>query len=368
MLRHVDHAFGMREPYAVGIEEELLLVDARTLELSHASSEILARVTPGDGALMHDTYEAVVEAASPVCPDAVSATRTLAGMRAALRSAGALTIGAGIHPDGAFGDVVHVDSPRYLELAGHMRGLFGRTPTCALHLHVGMPDPETAIRACTRMRAFLPLLQALAAHSPFWHGTDSGFASARANLFRGLPHAGIPRAFSGWDEYLATVDAVVAAGDARDYTFLWWDIRPHPRLGTLEIRIMDAQSRLDSVAGLCALAHGLAVHCAHEVPAETLPPTEALAESSFRAARDGLAATLWWDGAMRPVPEIARRALTLAVPHARDTGTEAALEEIERILAEGNGADRMRAAHRRGGMRAVLEHLAAEAAAPYGAA
>lgn len=356
----------MREPYAVGVEEELLLVDARTLALAHVSSEVLARIPPGAGALMHDTYEAVVETASPVCPDAVSATATLAEMRAALRASGATAIGTGIHPDGAFGDVVHVPTARYRELAESMRGLFSRTPTCALHLHVGMPDPETAILACTRMRVFLPLLQALAAHSPFWHGTDSGFQSARANLFRGLPHAGIPRAFSGWEEYVETVAAVTAAGDARDYTFLWWDIRPHPRLGTLEIRVMDAQSRLDSVAGLGALAHALAVLCAHEAPPGELPPTEALTESSFRAARDGVAATLWWDGALRPVPEIARRAIALAEPYARGRGAETALGEINRILAEGNGADRMRAAHDRGGMRAVLEHLAAEAAAPYG--
>jgi glutamate---cysteine ligase / carboxylate-amine ligase len=157
---------------------------------------------------------------------------------------------------------------------------------------------------------------------------------------------------------------VVAAGDAPDYTFLWWDIRPHPHLGTVEVRAMDAQSRLDSVTALSALVHALAAACADG--AEEVPlPAEALGESSFRAGRDGLDATLWWRGTLRPVREIAADALAVATPYARDLGGEDALEGIERILREGGGAQRMRAAHDAGGMQAVLALLAAEAGAPY---
>ena len=140
--------------------------------------------------------------------------------------------------------------------------LLERTPTCALHIHVGMPDAATAIAVCNRLRAHLPLLQALAAHSPYWHGRDAGFATARAQLFRGFPRAVIPRAFTDWDDYVAAAEAWIAAGDLPDYTFLWWDIRPHPRLGTVEVRAMDAQSRLASVAGIAALVHALAAACA----------------------------------------------------------------------------------------------------------
>ena len=161
-----------------------------------------------------------------------------------------------------------------------------------------MPDPETAIAVFNRLRGHLPLLQALAAHSPFWHGHDSGFATARAQLFRGFPRAVIPRAFAGWDDYCEAVALWCAAGSLPDYTYLWWDIRPNPNLGTVEVRAMDAQSRLTSVAGLAELVHALAAACADGHGA--VESAEALNESSFRAGRDGLEATIWWRGSAAP--------------------------------------------------------------------
>jgi carboxylate-amine ligase len=260
---------------------------------------------------------------------------------------------------------VHVDEPRYHRIVEQLQGLIGRTPTCALHVHVGMPDAQTAIRVFNGLREQLPLLQALAANSPFWHGRDSGLATSRAQLFRGYPRAEIPRAFDSYDDYAETAESVVLAGDLPDYTFLWWDIRPHPRLGTVEVRAMDSQSALWSAAGLAALAHGLARAEAHE-PRRTWLSREVLMEASFTAARDGLSARLPMDGALRPVPEVARAALERARPHAAELGSGDALQGIERILADGNGADRQRAAHARGGMPALLDLLVAEAEAPYG--
>jgi carboxylate-amine ligase len=356
----MDHAFGSRAPFQLGLEEELFLVSPGTLELAHVSTTVLPRVKTGAGVVMHDTYEALVETASPVCPGAADAGRNLQAMRSALRDAGATLLGSGLHPTGGFGDVVHVPQDRYRAIAESMRGLVARTPTAAIHAHIGMPDPETAIRATNRMRAFLPLLQALAAHSPYWHGRDSGFATARAQLFRGYPRALIPPPFDGWEHYVEYVEEWVTAGDLPDYTFLWWDVRPHPKLGTLEVRAMDAQSRLESVVGLGALVHGLALACADG--AEMLPVTSgALTESSFRAGRDGLAARLYWRGTLRPVAEVAADALALARAHLDD---DSPLEEVERILRDGNGADRMRAAHAIGGFRATLSLLARETAGP----
>jgi carboxylate-amine ligase len=355
----MEHAFGSREPFQLGLEEELFLVREGTLELAHVSTIVLPRVQTTAGVVMHDTYEALVETASPVCAGAAEAGGHLQAMRSALRAAGATLLGAGLHPAGGFGDVVHVPQARYRRIAESMRGLVERTPTAAIHAHIGMPDPETAIRATNRMRSFLPVLQALAAHSPFWHGRDSGFATARAQLFRGYPRALIPPAFDDWQHYVEYVSEWVAAGDLPDYTFLWWDVRPHPRLGTLEVRAMDGQSRLESVIGLGALAHGLAVACAEG--ADTPPVSSgALTESSFRAGRDGLTARLYWQGALRPAAEVAAEALALARAHLDDVRP---LEEVERILREGNGADRMRAAHSAGGLRETLALLARETAA-----
>ncbi|HVL97659.1 MAG TPA: YbdK family carboxylate-amine ligase [Solirubrobacteraceae bacterium] len=358
----MEHAFGRGGPFALGVEEELLLVNPATHELAHIASQLLPRATPPSGELKFDVYEALLETATPVVGNALEGARHLDGLRAALRAAGATLMGCGIHPAGAFADVRHVAEPRYRAIVDSMRGLITRTPTCAVHVHVAMPDAGTAVLALNRMREHLPLLQALAAHSPWWYGHDSGFATARAQMYRAYPRAIVPRAFAGWDEYAEVVAAAVAAADVADYTFLWWDLRLHPRLGTLELRAMDGQARLASVCGLSALVHALAVRAAHEGD-DARTPWEALSESSFRAGRDGLDATVYTAGARRPVRELAAEALAAARPYARDVGAEAALEEVERILREGNGADRMRAAHARGGMPAVLSHLVAETAA-----
>src|SRR3954451_881929 len=296
----MEHSFGHEAPYRLGMEEELFLVEPDSRGLAHEASELLPRIRPAVGSVIHDTYEALVETTSPIVDAAPAGARSLADLRDALRDAGATLLGAGLHPAAEFADVVHVPAERYVAIAEAMRGLLERTPTAAIHVHVGMPDPETAIAACNRVRAFLPVLQGLAAHSPYWHGVDSGFATARAQLFRGYPRAVIPRAYAGWEDYVASVEAWVAAGEMPDYTFLWWDVRPHPNLGTLELRAMDAQSRLRSVAGLAALAHALTVACARGEAAGALPPGEAILESSFRAGRDGLGARVWWDGGLRP--------------------------------------------------------------------
>jgi glutamate---cysteine ligase / carboxylate-amine ligase len=365
-------AFG--RAFALGVEEELLVVDAATLALKHGSAEVLGAldVPAGAGSAHPDTYAALVELASPVARTPEDGVRAVAALRARAFAAGAAApsgpsalIGAGIHPDGAWGDVVHVDEPRYDEIHAQLRGLLRRTPTCALHVHVGMPDAETAIHVYNGLREWLPLLQALAASSPFWHGVDSGLATSRAQLFRGYPRSEIPRAFASFEDFEESVASVVAAGDAPDYTFLWWDIRPHPNLGTVEVRAMDAQSSLDTVLGLVALVHGLALDAADAPPrpAGGWSPREALMESSFRAARDGLNATLFHNNAKRPVREIAQDAIARATAAGGDTS---ALSEITRLLQTGNGADRQRAAYASGGMPALLKHLATETAAnPY---
>jgi carboxylate-amine ligase len=355
-LAAVDHRFGSA-PLAIGVEEELLLVEgAPPHNLDHRAGDLVARVGSPD--VKPDVYEAMVEGASPVCATAADAAGELGRLREAMREAGATLAGAGLHPTAAFGEAEHVRRPRYDQIHDSMRGLLERTPTCALHVHVGMPDAEIAIAAFNRLRGHLPLLQALAAHSPFWHGRDSGFATARAQLFRGFPRAVIPRAFAGWDDYCETVAAWLAAGALPDYTYLWWDIRPHPQLGTVELRAMDAQSSVASVAGLAELVHALATACADGHGA--VESAEALSESSFRAGRDGLEATIWWAEALRPLREVAAETLALARPYARGEG----LEEVERILRDGNGADRMRRRHATGGMRAVMVDLVDSSARP----
>jgi carboxylate-amine ligase len=362
----VSHTFNPRDSsFTVGIEEELLLVEPEGHTLSHTSSAVLARMGLDERAARHDIYEAQIELSSPPCTGAREAAVALDRLRSALREAGAAAIGAGIHPAGGFGDVRLVQAPRYEREAEYLQGLLDRTPDCALHVHVGLPDGETAIRACNGLREWVPLLEALAGNSPFWHGRDSGFASARRVLRRGFPRVEIPPPFRDWSHYEEVVGTAMEAGELEDYTFVWWEVRLHPKLGTVELRAMDSQSSLSRVAALAALVQGLVRHLA-EAPPRQPASREALGESSYRAGRYGLDARVHHADRLRPLREVAAEALRLARSHARELGSDAALEEVERILREGNGADRQRTDHREGGMARVLESLAEETAQPYG--
>jgi glutamate---cysteine ligase / carboxylate-amine ligase len=359
----MDHAFGSSEPFTLGIEEELLLVDAETGRLAPVAVEVLAAMEESDRAASHEVYAASIELRSAPQPGAEDAGREIARLRAAAGAAGATLIGAGLHPAGEMGDVQLVDSERYRLVARLMRGLMRRTPECALHIHVGMPDTDTAMRVFNGIRSHLPLLVALAANSPMWFGQDSGLASARFPFVRAYPRRGVPRAFTDFDDYASTIAAVSAAGELSDYTYVWWDVRLHPRLGTIELRELDTQSRIVDATALAALVQALAWYEA-EHPRRP-EPAEAIGESSFRASRDGIEATLLHDGELRPVREIAQRTLELVAPCARELGGEAALGPVERMLAEGGGAGRQRAALRDGGMEAVLAQLVDETAQPY---
>jgi glutamate---cysteine ligase / carboxylate-amine ligase len=356
----MEHAFGTSEPFTLGIEEELLLVDPETRRLAPVATEVLAAMDTHDRAASHEVYAASIELRSLPRPDAEAAASEVAALRAAARDAGATLIGAGVHPAGDLGDVPLVDQERYRLVGGSMRGLVRRTPECALHLHVGMPDAETAIRVFNAMRSYLPMLVALSANSPMWFGQDSGLASARFALVRSYPRRVVPRAFEDLGDYARAIAAVTQAGGLSDYTYVWWDVRLHPRLGTIEFRELDAQSRIGDAEAIAAFVQALTRHLAeHPLDEE---PSEAIAESSFRASRDGVEATLLQDGELRPVRDLVRRTLEEVSPAARELGGERALGGIERLLGEGGGAGRQRAALARGGVEAVLEQLVRETA------
>ena len=355
----MKHAFGQRPDFTLGVEEELLLVDASTHALAHDSAGVIDTLGADPAAVRHDIYEAQIELSSPVAQGAAEAVEELARLRAAVIGAGGTPMGAGIHPAAEFGDVRIVQQPRYSDQRDYLGGVVDRTPDCALHVHVGMPDPDTAIRACNGLREHLPLLHALAANSPYWHGVDAHLASARFVLRRGFPRVEVPRAFRDFDDFEHAIQPLLAAGDLPDYTYVWWDVRPHPNLGTVEVRVMDAQSTLERVAGLASLIHGLAIHEAQGQPRDWLE-RDPIEESVFWATSHGLNARLLSDGRLRPVPEVARAAVELARPHLLDLGAEAPLDQIDRILAEGGGADLQRRAFANGGIQAVLQRLVAE--------
>ncbi|HET8822330.1 MAG TPA: YbdK family carboxylate-amine ligase [Thermoleophilaceae bacterium] len=357
------HRFGEGEPFSVGLEEELVLVDAETLQLAHVADKLLARVQLPRDRIDHEAFLAEVEVRSEPVGSVGEAVAQLAEGRAdAARagaelaeaefgSAGATIMSAGLHPDARLFDVELVQSERYERVERQMQGLIKRTPECALHVHVGLPDTEAAVNAMNGLREWLPLLHGLGANSPFWFGADSGMASSRAAVIRAYPGRGIPPVMREWEQYLACLDAVRAGGGPTDHTMVWWDARPQARLGTVELREVDAQTDLTSAASIAALARAI-VRRAVEQPIENPAPEQALHWSSFRAARDGLDADIYCDGSPRPLREAARK----LVGRLDDADPE--LEGIERIVREGNGADRQRAAHRDGGMPGLLRYLA----------
>jgi glutamate---cysteine ligase / carboxylate-amine ligase len=345
------HRFGTGEPFSVGLEEELLLVDADTLALAHVADRVLAGTGLPSERVDHEAFLAELEVRSEPSGSVGEAIGQLAEGRAAAHAAGATLMAAGLHPDARLFDVELVQSERYERVERQMRGLIKRTPECALHVHVGLPDPDAAVAAMNGLRELLPMLHGLGANSPFWFGADSGMASSRAAVIRAYPGRGIPPFLDSWDQYLACLDAVRSGGGPTDHTMVWWDARPQPRLGTVELREVDVQTDLDSAGAIAALARAIVRRAVDEPPGERAPE-QALHWSSFRAARDGLDAEIYFDGALRALREVAASVL------ARLEGADPELEDIERILREGNGADRQRAAHEQGGMPGLLRYLA----------
>jgi glutamate---cysteine ligase / carboxylate-amine ligase len=352
-----SHRFGQSEPFTVGLEEELLLVDRDTLALAHVADQVLERIELPRDRVDHEAFLAELEVRSePAGSVREAVAQVLEGRRAALDS-GATIMSAGLHPNAALFDVELVQSERYERVERQMRGLIKRTPECALHVHIGVPDPQGAVAAMNGLREALPLLHGLGANSPFWFGSDSGMASSRAAVIRAYPGRGIPPVLRSWDDYLEALQAVRVGGGPTDHTMVWWDARPQPRLGTVELREVDAQTSLDAAGAIAALARAL-VRRAVESPPREPAPEQALHWSSFRAARDGLDAEIYHGG--RPVPLRVAAGLVLAGLGREDPE----LELVEWIVREGNGADRQRAMHERGGMPGLLRYLAEATAWP----
>jgi carboxylate-amine ligase len=351
-----EHEFGSSPPLTIGVEEELLLVDGGCGLVASAQSVLDAIEPERSGSVSTEIFATQLEMKTGVCLDAEQATRELVAVRGAVAATGARLIGSGVYP-GESGEPALVEKARYETVKKDLAGILS-TPPCALHVHVGMPDPETAVAVANAMRHHLPLLAALTANSPFRDGADTGLASARAAAVRSYPRFELPRAFRDYEDFLRVADQLIVAAGAPDYTYIWWDVRPHPNLGTVEVRGMDVQPRPGQNAAIAALIQALA---AKEIDRPGAPglTREAIEESYFQAERYGLESRLMVDDSTAaPAPEVARATLAEARPYAEQLGGAAALEEIERIVAEGNGADQQRRVHGESGMEGLLADLA----------
>ena len=326
-----------------------MLLEPSDWSLAQASDEVLAALSDELAAHMSpETHAAVVELATGIHSDVGGVVAELAWLRNRLADElGAIGLSAavaGTHPLTVREETEVSGAARYRMLNESLRVLARREPTMALHVHVGVPAPEDAIRALNGLRRIAPVLLALSANSPFWQGRDSGFASARTVIFQAFPRTGLPRFFAGYGDYVETVDALIAPGAIPDPSFLWWDVRLQPALGTVEVRVMDAQSTVGEVAPLVALIQSLARLELEGGCSSVVPGAEVLAENRFLAARDGMDARLIDTAARRliPVRELLDSLLADCRPHALALGCADALERMREIAAA-TGADRQRA-------------------------
>src|SRR5215212_5467332 len=237
--------------YTIGIEEELMIVDADTLALANAIEQLLEEAE--EGKVKPELMESVCEIATDPCRDVDQAGEELVALRrhvCELADPKGLAIGsAGTHPFARWEDQRIVARPRYRDLIETLRFVARQELIFGMHVHVGLDDPDKAIHVANGMRVHLPVLLALSANSPFWQGTDTGLQSARTPIFRAFPRVGVPPAYKDWDDFDARIGFMVDSGVMEDYTYLWYDVRPHPNFGTVEIRVMDSQTRIEHSLG-----------------------------------------------------------------------------------------------------------------------
>ena len=351
------HRFGASPPLSLGVEEELLLVDERHALVS-ASDAVLEQIPDAfSERVSSEIFTEQIELKTGVCHDVDQVLTELRDARRAIRQTGVGLLGSGLHPSAVEGESRLVDKQRY-EVVRKDLGDLLRTPPCGLHVHIGIPDPDVAVRIANAFRLYLPALQAISANSPFRDGVDSGHASARTSVVRTYPRFQVPRQFRDYADFCRVADQLISAAGVDDYTYIWWDVRPHPQLGTVEVRAVDVQADALTSTAIAALIQAIA---AKELEQPSAPGLyrESLEESYFQAASHGLDAEILLDDEIpRPAREVVRKVLVAVRPCARELGSEGALEEIERILSEGNGADEQRRVHRERGMDGLLDHLA----------
>lgn len=358
--------------YTLGVEEELMIVGGDRLELVPAGPRVLEALPPVlRERVSPETHAASIEIQTGIRPTVAGAVEELAALRRDLaRELEVLGLGAasaGTHPLALGLDTQVSPDERHQHIYEDLGALARREPTFALHVHVGLPDPEAAVRAHDHLRTQVPLLIALAANSPFWRGGDSGLSSARTFVFGAFPRTGMPRAFGSYGAYVEAVEALLAARAIPEPTFIWWDLRLQPKLGTLEVRVMDAQARVHDNAPLIALLQCLARTAAEgEDPPAAPPLPEILDENHFIAARDGADAALI-EGRLRvPVAEVLAATIERCRPHARALGCEAELEAAASLTLDNGAARQRRAAAERGvsGVAAALVEEYVPRAAP----
>jgi glutamate---cysteine ligase / carboxylate-amine ligase len=355
-------------PWTVGVEEEVMLLDPTDWSLASQADAVIAKLTGElEAHTSTETHGSALELRTDPHENVAEGLSQLEGLRSELaRELATLDLKAavaGLHPFTQWQSTKISEGDRYRFLYGSMRELARREPTFALHVHVAVPDSESAMLAANRLRSHLPLLLALSANSPFWQGRETGLASARTPLFQAFPRVGIPRAFADYEDYVSTIDLLLRCQAFPEPTFLWWDVRLQPRFGTIEVRIMDAQTTVSDSVALTALVQCLvrleATEGSGADPAIDLP--EVIAENRFLAARDGVEASLIdaRSGQRAQVPDVLESMLGMCMAHAEDLGCAEELQWTRNLAAIPRPTRQLDLAHGPDKLLGLVEALAA---------
>jgi carboxylate-amine ligase len=349
----LEHKFGQGDPYTLGVEEEYMLLDPETWDLVQHIDSVLAAVVEGEHSdrLHAELMQSVLEVTTPVCHTAGDVHRHLAELRGYVagvaRDQGCRFGSAGTHPFSLFERQRITARDRYRQLVDQLQYIARRELIFGMHMHVAVDDPEKVIQVMNGLLLHLPQMLALSSSSPFWRGEPTGLSSSRQMVFAAFPRSGPPPRFKDYADYAEVVGQLERTGCIADYTHIWWDIRPHPRLGTIEMRVCDAVTRLEDVVAIAAFFQAIVkMYCEqYEAGKEVAGWHRMLTtENKWLAARYGLEAPIMDLSTGRrnrvPVAQLIRRTLRDVEPHARELGSERELEGIRDILSRGNGADR----------------------------
>src|SRR4051794_13063947 len=296
-----------------------MLVDPTTGQLTSGATEILGDITP-DGLAehpkaKHELLESTIEIITGICTTVAEAkadlAETLAEVTAAAEKRGLGVVCSGTHPFTDWKTQEISDNPRYHALVENMQWLARRLQIFGVHVHVGVRARDKVIPIVNALMGYIPHLLALSASSPYWIGTDTGLASARSKVFEGLPTAGLPYQLGGWDQFESYMETLITTHTIETIREVWWDIRPHPGFGTVELRIFDGLPTLAEVGMVAALGQCLVQQFDTQLDrGYTLPSPKGwvVRENKWRAARYGLEADIIVDANGRTMP--ARAALT----------------------------------------------------------
>jgi glutamate---cysteine ligase / carboxylate-amine ligase len=359
----------------LGVEWELQLIDAHTRALRQEAREVLAalpELTAGNGTpkLRHELMQSTIELATGICSTVAEAKEDLAGTIVQLQRVTSardmLLTCAGTHPFSDWRDAKMAPVPRYAELVEQMQWLVRRIELFSVQVHVGLADGSRAIPIINALSGYLPHFLALTASSPYWKGEDTGLASIRAVIFGELPTAGPPHRLSNWKEFEDYMDTLLRAGTIRSIKEVWWDIRPHPDFGTIEIRICDGVPTLREIGMVAALSQclvqmlSLQIDRGYGLPS---PPTWVVRDNKWRATRYGLDAIVITDdsGATAPMRDELYELVRELEPIADRLGCGSELAVVSEVLDQGASYERQRAVIADGGaLTEVVDALVTE--------